>query len=178
MRQVLLDLSTEELASYDDLATALECRFRRVAPAASLATCYLKPGEKQPPPPATPTQPRGTQPSPRLPCNSAQGFQLLFCCCGKMQPRPTAWSDLTPPAASPQPPVPTEDPAHTAIHAFGLWSCKGLCTEQRRQLWELVYEYCYSFATASEDVGWTHLVQHQLETGDPLAANHSHARKP
>ncbi|MGH0142014.1 UNVERIFIED_CONTAM: hypothetical protein FKN15_074968 [Acipenser sinensis] len=44
-----LDLSTEELASYDDLATVLECRFGRVEPAVGLrqrlGTRYRKPWE-------------------------------------------------------------------------------------------------------------------------------------
>ncbi|RXN01412.1 hypothetical protein EOD39_6907 [Acipenser ruthenus] len=48
--QVLLDRSTEELSSNDDLATALKCRLGGVEPAVGLRQClairYRKPGEK------------------------------------------------------------------------------------------------------------------------------------
>ncbi|RXM93938.1 hypothetical protein EOD39_18544 [Acipenser ruthenus] len=48
--QVLLDLSADEMASCEDLATALECWFGRMEPAVGLrqrlAARYRKPGEK------------------------------------------------------------------------------------------------------------------------------------
>ncbi|RXM27636.1 hypothetical protein EOD39_10515 [Acipenser ruthenus] len=48
--QSAADLSAEELASYEELATALECRFRRVEPAVGLRQClatrFRRPGEK------------------------------------------------------------------------------------------------------------------------------------
>ncbi|MGH0146570.1 UNVERIFIED_CONTAM: hypothetical protein FKN15_008370 [Acipenser sinensis] len=49
--EALQVLSAEEMLSYEDLVTALECQFGRVEPAFELsqrlATCYSKPGEKR-----------------------------------------------------------------------------------------------------------------------------------
>ncbi|XP_058864420.1 uncharacterized protein LOC131706752 [Acipenser ruthenus] len=93
-------------------------------------------------------------------------------------PRPTVRSNSASPAISPPPPVSPEDPALSAVHAVWLRSCEGLCTEERRQLWELVYEYRHSFATASDDVGRTHLVQHQIETGAARPIKQRPRRQP
>ncbi|MGH0136769.1 UNVERIFIED_CONTAM: hypothetical protein FKN15_070942 [Acipenser sinensis] len=40
-RQILLDLSGEELASYEELATALKCHFGTVEPVVGLRQCLV-----------------------------------------------------------------------------------------------------------------------------------------
>ena len=42
----------------------------------------------------------------------------------------------------------------------------GLDPQQQEQLWRLLAEFKDSFALNESDVGQTHLVQHEIDTGD------------
>ena len=45
-------------------------------------------------------------------------------------------------------------------------NCVGLDPEQQERLWQLLFEFKDSFALSEEEVGQTHLVQHEIDTGD------------
>lgn len=42
---------------------------------------------------------------------------------------------------------------------------EGLSTEQQQRLWDLLYEFKSIFATSPSDLGRTHLIQHEMDTG-------------
>lgn len=50
----------------------------------------------------------------------------------------------------------------------GVWerSCHNLTPEQQEALWQVLLEFEDIFALAEDEVGLTHLVQHDIDTGD------------
>jgi len=56
----------------------------------------------------------------------------------------------------------------TLIAVREVWSknCGDLHPQQQEQLWQLLLEFRGSFAKSEDEVGQTHLVQHEIDTGD------------
>ena len=48
----------------------------------------------------------------------------------------------------------------------GIKNREGLDDQQQEQLWQLLLEFQDSFAMKEDEVGQTHLVQHEIDTGD------------
>lgn len=61
---------------------------------------------------------------------------------------------------TPKPPTQEE-----TIEALLESNKEGLSTEQQQRLWDLLYEFRSIFATSPPDLGRTHLIQHEMDTG-------------
>ena len=55
-----------------------------------------------------------------------------------------------------------------ALKELWLKNCEGLDESQRGQLWDLLVDFQHCFAFGEGDLGRTHLVQHEIETGDAM----------
>nr|XP_013996221.1 unnamed protein product [Salmo salar] len=69
-------------------------------------------------------------------------------------------------APSPHQPDGGKEEAIDAVEAVWLKNCQGLDERQQRQLKQLLLDFKDSFAWGEDDVGQTHLVQHEIDTGD------------
>ena len=58
------------------------------------------------------------------------------------------------------------DPTLVAVEEVCRRSSEGLSTDQRERLRQLLTEFKDSFAWSEQDVGYTHLMQHKIDTGD------------
>eukprot|EP00063_Salmo_salar_P017377 XP_013992212.1 PREDICTED: uncharacterized protein LOC106567459 [Salmo salar] len=70
-----------------------------------------------------------------------------------------------PPPPPPQLPQMGEERTLSAVREICGRNCVGLDTEQQERLWQLLFEFRDSFALSEEEVGQTHLVQHENDTG-------------
>ena len=71
-----------------------------------------------------------------------------------------------PTTAPPQLPHTGVDEAQSAVLEGWRKNCGGLNPEHQEQLWQLLLEFQGSFAMSEEEVGRTHLVEHEIDTGD------------
>ncbi|XP_029595362.1 uncharacterized protein LOC115178352 [Salmo trutta] len=69
-------------------------------------------------------------------------------------------------APSPHQPDGGKEEAIDAVEAVWLKNCQGLDEGQQRQLKQLLLDFKDSFAWGEDEVGQTHLVQHEIDTGD------------
>lgn len=69
-------------------------------------------------------------------------------------------------APSPHQPDGGKEEAIDAVEAVWLKNCQGLDDRQQRQLKQLLLDFKDSFAWGEDEVGQTHLVQHEIDTGD------------
>ncbi|XP_029574004.1 uncharacterized protein LOC115165110 [Salmo trutta] len=69
-------------------------------------------------------------------------------------------------APSPHQPDGGKEEAIDAVEAVWLKNCQGLDERQQRQLKQLLLDFKDSFAWGEDEVGQTHLVQHEIDTGD------------
>eukprot|EP00063_Salmo_salar_P030992 XP_014005827.1 PREDICTED: uncharacterized protein LOC106574453 [Salmo salar] len=69
-------------------------------------------------------------------------------------------------APSPHQPDGGNEEAIDAVEAVWLKNCQGLDDRQQRQLKQLLLDFKDSFAWGEDEVGQTHLVQHEIDTGD------------
>ena len=71
-----------------------------------------------------------------------------------------------------RPPAPEQQPAalkgdrRAAVKEVWKRSCDNLEPEQREELWRVLWEFKDIFALTEEEVGLTHLGQHEIDTGD------------
>jgi len=86
---------------------------------------------------------------------------------------PSPADPLATPSMSPVPiPCPAQFPQTgdvtvlSAVWVICQGNCDGIDPQQQEQLWQLLPEFTHSFALSESDVGQTHLVQHQIDTGD------------
>ncbi|KAL7868740.1 hypothetical protein SRHO_G00101240 [Serrasalmus rhombeus] len=70
------------------------------------------------------------------------------------------------PSALDQQPVGEEIDRLAAVRGIWEWSCDNLEPQQRKELWEVLREFKDIFALTEGEVGLTHLVQHEIDTGD------------
>lgn len=73
--------------------------------------------------------------------------------------------DVQPPAPDQQTP-PVSASRLTAVREIWERSCINLEPTQREELWRVLWEFKDIFALSEEEVGLTHLVQHEIDTGD------------
>ena len=78
-------------------------------------------------------------------------------------PHPMSLGPFPCPAQLPQT---GEETVLSTVRAIWLGHCDGLDPQQQEQLWLLLAEFKDSFALNESDVGQTHLVQHEIDTGD------------
>ncbi|XP_034081332.1 uncharacterized protein LOC117552165 [Gymnodraco acuticeps] len=71
-----------------------------------------------------------------------------------------------PSTAPPQLPQTEVEEAQSAVLEVWRKNCGGLNPEQQEQLGQLLLEFQGSFAMKEEEVGRTHLVEHEIDTGD------------
>ena len=79
-----------------------------------------------------------------------------------------------PPGSPPTPPppgnngVPPEEEEVVIAAVRDIWqlNCGGLDPRESEQLWDVLFEFRASFSLREDDVGQTHLVQHDIDTGD------------
>ncbi|KAJ8366684.1 hypothetical protein AAFF_G00345480 [Aldrovandia affinis] len=109
---------------------------------------------------------------------------------------PLSSSQLTSPAGQ-YTPVPISSPVHTQCPlplaqpnmeeeadrlavVRGIWerSCGHLEPEQQEELWQLLTEFKGIFALTDAEIGRTHLVHHQIDTGTPGLSDHHPAAFP
>lgn len=77
--------------------------------------------------------------------------------------QPSVSPGRIPPAQLPQM---GEERTLSAVREIWGRNCVGLDPEQQERLWQLLFEFRDSFALSEEEVGQTHLVQHEIDTGD------------
>ncbi|KAM9413938.1 uncharacterized protein ACWYII_025522 [Salvelinus alpinus] len=77
--------------------------------------------------------------------------------------QPSVSPGRTPPAQLPQM---GEERTLSAVREIWGRNCVGLDPEQQERLWQLLFEVRDSFLLSEEEVGQTHLVQHEIDTGD------------
>ena len=56
----------------------------------------------------------------------------------------------------------------SAVHGIWLQNCSHLDPQQSEELWQLLLHFKDIFAFKEGDVGCTHLIQHDIDTGDSL----------
>ncbi|KAJ8358338.1 hypothetical protein AAFF_G00014500 [Aldrovandia affinis] len=89
----------------------------------------------------------------------------------------TARSHPVPPSLA-QPNM--EEEADRLAVVRGIWerSCGHLEPEQQEELWQLLTEFKGIFALTDAEIGRTHLVHHQIDTGAPGLSDHHPAAFP
>ncbi|KAL7883614.1 hypothetical protein SRHO_G00012720 [Serrasalmus rhombeus] len=70
------------------------------------------------------------------------------------------------PSALDQQPVGEEIDRQAAVRGIWEWNCYNLEPQQRKEVWEVLREFKDIFALTEGEVGLTHLVQHEIDTGD------------
>ncbi|KAK7884629.1 hypothetical protein WMY93_027752 [Mugilogobius chulae] len=79
---------------------------------------------------------------------------------------PTLPTTPHPPPASDQPPAPDDKDRVAAVRQIWERNCTTLDAHQQEMLWQVLEEYKNIFALSEEEVGLTHLVHHEIDTGD------------
>ena len=83
-----------------------------------------------------------------------------------LAPTPHATADIQPPAPIKPPTAGGQVDRLAAVKEVWERSSVNLEPDQREELWQLLVEFKDIFALSEEEVGLTHLVQHEIDTGD------------
>uniref|UniRef100_A0A673WIT2 Reverse transcriptase domain-containing protein n=1 Tax=Salmo trutta TaxID=8032 RepID=A0A673WIT2_SALTR len=125
----------------------------------------------QPNKPFTPTvkaaETHGCPPSPTSVCDFSPVPLSPTAVCYIPPATPTTQPSVSPGRTPPvQLPQMGEERTLSAVREIWGRNCVGLDPEQQERLWQLLFEFRDSFALSEGEVGQTHLVQHEIDTGD------------